>query len=97
MEQNEVDRTRDDLWEEMVEAGEVQLGESDWVWKYAASREAAEQEMKRLMEPPSPLPTYAVVAYGPRDDLDWLYHSPSGDGEGKGANEMRAFMKSARS
>ena len=37
--------------------------------------------------------THAVIAYGTRDNLEWLYRIPGGDGDGKGEDAMRAFMK----
>lgn len=84
-----MENTKDDLWAEMLAAGEVGPGASVRYWTHVESRRAAEQEMRSL---PS-AQTHAVIAYGTRDNLEWLYRIPGGDGDGKGEDAMRAFMK----
>ena len=84
----------DDLYDEMRRAGEMAYsgGGSTGHWHWEDDRLLAEDSMRRMIANPR-TKNYIVIAYGPRNDLGWLYHTPTGDGEGAGEEAMREFMK----
>ena len=80
---------RDEIWGDMLEAGEVAPGATERYWTHVENRWDAEAKRAEL----DYRHRYAVICYGPRDRLEYLYRTPEGDGEGQGEAEMRAFMK----